>query len=294
MNSKKIIDNWSDFFVASNSTLESTKDYYESYKIYKKQFKSLPTSELVRRGWLTSKEDTTSLVSLFRDIHNDKQAKLFRKSNTADAQLASLWLSKVKSNAEIDCILYSVPEFEGLTKQNLKELAQQSVDVEILGKLKFILQELGIILVFIRALPSMKLDGAVFKLNSGHPVIGMSLRYSRLDNFWFTLLHELAHICLHMDLLDTPILEDLDLDAESDIEIAANRLAKHSIVDRRIWRNCPPKYNKGYDTIEKFAQQVGIHKSIIAGLLRKEEGNYSAYSRLVNEINTRKVIFGHD
>ena len=291
---KAVSEDWAEFFVASGAKSESGREYYETYKLYKEQLKELPKSELIKRGWLKSKQDSISLVSLFRDIHEDRQAKLYRKSNTADASLTSLWLSKVKVQAEIDYFLNSVPEFQALEKAKLKSIAQLSADVGVLTELKSILREIGIILVFLRPLPSMKLDGAVFKLHSGNPVVGMTLRYSRLDNFWFTLLHELAHISLHMELLETPILEDLDLDSDSDIEISANRLAKKSIVDRHVWRNCPPKYDKGYESINRFAKQIGVHRSIVAGLLRREEGNYAAYSRIVNEINTREVIFGHD
>ncbi|MBX2859131.1 MAG: ImmA/IrrE family metallo-endopeptidase, partial [Cellvibrionaceae bacterium] len=153
------------------------------------------------------------------------------------------------------------------------------------------LGELGIVLVYERSIPSMKLDGVVFRACSGNPVIGMSLRYSRLDYFWFTLLHELSHINLHIDLLDTPILDDFDLESDDDIEIAANRLAKNSFVDRSVWRNCEPKYNKGFHAIDRFSNQVGIHRSIVAGMLRKEFGNYAAYSKIVNEYDVREMIF---
>ena len=40
---------------------------------------------------------------------------------------------------------------------------------------------------------------------NGAPVAALTLRYDRLDNFWFTLLHELAHIALHMDGNQTTI-----------------------------------------------------------------------------------------
>ena len=34
--------------------------------------------------------------------------------------------------------------------------------------------------------------------DTGCPVIGLTLRYDRLDNFWFVLLHELGHVFLHL------------------------------------------------------------------------------------------------
>jgi len=37
------------------------------------------------------------------------------------------------------------------------------------------------------------------RLGNVRPVIGLTLRYDRIDNFWFCLLHELAHVGLHLD-----------------------------------------------------------------------------------------------
>ena len=47
-------------------------------------------------------------------------------------------------------------------------------------------------------MPRTHLDGAALQLADGTPVIGLTLRYDRLDNFWFCLLHELAHIGRHL------------------------------------------------------------------------------------------------
>ena len=33
---------------------------------------------------------------------------------------------------------------------------------------------------------------------SGSAIIGLTLRFDRLDNFWFALFHELGHIFLHL------------------------------------------------------------------------------------------------
>jgi HTH-type transcriptional regulator/antitoxin HigA len=276
-------EEWEDFSVSSSEGRGSARDYFESYRLYKEVLDGLPKNELIKRGWITSKDDNSSLINLYRDIHKSDTSALFRKSNTASNSLASLWLSKIKSQAEVESFIFSVPKFRGVDKKQLREIAQTSVDITGLENIKFI-----------RALPSMKLDGAVFKLPTGTPVIGMTLRYSRLDNFWFTLLHELAHIALHYDILGTPILDDLDVTAEDDIEISANRLAKNSIVDRNVWRSCPAKYDKSFDAILKFSKKIKVHESIVAGLLRREEGNYAAYSSIVNKINTRKFFYGHD
>jgi len=69
----------------------------------------------------------------------------------------------------------------------------------------------GIHLVIERHLPKTFLDGAALKLPNGSPVIALTLRYDRLDNFWFTLCHELAHIALHLDKDDFDIVMTISM-----------------------------------------------------------------------------------
>lgn len=287
---QKILNDWDDFELLKSSGHSSGFSLYESYKSLKTHFSHLPKKELVARGWISSENDIASLTDLFRNIHSDKAGTLFRKSDSANLSLSSIWLSKVKSYAEAKVATGAISEFTGLSKVELKELAQLSPDIGVLVALPDILAEKGIAMIYCRSLPGMKVDGAALKLSSGHPVIGMSLRYPRLDYFWFTLMHELSHISLHLDILESPILDDLDTDAESEIEISANRLAKQAFVDRSVWRNCEPKYNKSIDAITRFSESIGIHRSIVAGMLRKESGNYVSYSSIVNEHDVREII----
>ena len=137
----------------------------------------------------------------------------------------------------------------------------------------------------------MKTDGAVFHLSTGHPVVAMSLRYPRLDYFWFTLLHELAHLVLHNDKLKEPVFFDVEAEESELTEKAANRLAKDSLVDRNSWRNCTPKYDPSDRAVRAYAAEQGVHPSIIAGLLTRESGNYARYGKIINEHNVRTIIF---
>jgi len=61
-------------------------------------------------------------------------------------------------------------------------------------KVPRIMMEAGVRFVIVEALPSSKIDGVCFWLNDRHPVIGMSLRFDRIDNFWFVLRHEIEHV----------------------------------------------------------------------------------------------------
>ena len=62
---------------------------------------------------------------------------------------------------------------------------------------KKFLNKHGIYFFIEKHLPKTHLDGAVFLLKNNCPVIVLTLRFDRIDNFWFCLFHELAHLKLH-------------------------------------------------------------------------------------------------
>ena len=81
-----------------------------------------------------------------------------------------------------------------VTLDFLRHLGRLSWSEEGPRLAKEFLAKHGIPLVVVPHLPKTHLDGAALKLGDGTPVIGLTLRYDRIDNFWFCLLHELAHV----------------------------------------------------------------------------------------------------
>lgn len=283
---------WAEFTHSTRTSTVTAHELFERYQEFKRFIGEFSRKELVSRGWLLKPDDLTPLGSLFFDLPVSNQRTLFRKTAKADENSLVLWQARTRSEAELVCIAENIPVFGGLTKEHLRKLAKLSVDPNTVRRLPSILSEFGIILVFVYALPGMSADGAVFYLTTGHPVVAMSLRFPRLDYFWFTLLHELAHLVLHADQLKEPVYFDVQASEETDrIEKAANRLAKDSIVDRESWRNCAPKYDSSDRAVLTYAGEQGVHPSLVAGLLRKESGNYKRYNSIINEHDVRKIIF---
>lgn len=288
------MDDFDDFEVPmEGNSISDAKSYFESYKKLVDILGKLPTKELIKRGWLKSENDMSSLSNLFLDIHSNRLSGLFRKSDTANEAMCAIWQSHIAATAKLIVASGNIEEFNGIQADELKEFAKLSVNEEEINNLPSRLGQKGIVLVYEQGLPAMKLDGLVFKLESGHPVIGMSFRYPRLDNFWFTLLHELSHIFLHFDKLDDPIFDDLDIDSREEIEIEANRLTKDSFVERKYWRNCKPKYERTEESVVAFANDMGIHPAIVAGMLQREENKYDIYRKLVDKVNVRELVFNN-
>lgn len=284
-----------DDFPMSPTGNQSAQDFYESFLKYSEIISNIPPKELKKQG-------SNSYHQLFKEVRSTRSNNqaLYRKRHDASESLSLLWFSRVKEIASMFIFMNPITEFKGIDTEQLSAIAKLSVDVGNLPKLTTYLYELGIVLVYERAIPGMKLDGAVYKSKSGHPVIALSLRYSRLDNFWFTLMHELAHVSLHFELLDTPILDDIDDERDENnlVELEADRLALNSFISRSDWRNSKVKYETNFDAKERalidFAKQVNVHPAIVAGRFQKESGRHDVFSKIVNEVNVRKVLLGDD
>lgn len=271
-----------DFFVTSNSD-DSFKELLKSHSEYKKQLHKLPKK-------LASIDDESKL-KFFREVHSHRNREmLYRKRDDASKALSMCWLSRVKELATLFTLYNHVPKFKGITKEELHAIVQTSSDVTKLHSIEHILARKGIVFITESSLPGLKLDGAVFMLASGQAVISLSLRYKRLDYLWFTLMHELAHLCLHRDKIRAGIVENLDSNAQTLIELEADKLALNSSVPKHIWRNCPPKYDTSKDTVISFANEMGVHPAIVAGRLRKELDRHDIFSDLVNEIDVREYF----
>ena len=96
----------------------------------------------------------------------------------------------------------------------------------------------GIALVVEKHLPRTHLDGAALRLSDGRPVIGLTLRYDRIDNFWFSLMHELAHVGLHLDNGENEaFIDDLNLSGTDPLEADADQHAQDALIPPEIWES---------------------------------------------------------
>jgi HTH-type transcriptional regulator/antitoxin HigA len=156
------------------------------------------------------------------------------------------------------------------------------------------LREHGIILVIEPHLPQTLLDGAAFLLSGGIPVIALTIRHDRIDNFWFTLLHELGHVFMHFNrgLEDGFLDDDLDDARVSEIEREADDFARTRLIPDEIWANSVARFTRSKDTIEKFSRSLSLHPAIVAGRVRKER-DYRLFTDLVGTGQVRTLFAGY-
>lgn len=148
----------------------------------------------------------------------------------------------------------------------------------------------GIPVVIEPHLAGTQLDGAAFLDLDGVPVIGLTLRFDRVDHFWFTLLHELAHVMKHLSNPGDAFLDRLeDSDATEAMEIEANRIARDALIPRAAWRRSEVVSAPSRERIIRFAKEQMVHPAIVAGRVRRESGNFRVFGDLLgaNEVRSQ-------
>lgn len=151
----------------------------------------------------------------------------------------------------------------------------------------------GIHLIYLPHLPRTHLDGAALRLPDGTPVIGLTLRHDRLDNFWFSLCHELAHQALHLEgLAGEAFFDDLSFEIAEDNEQEheADVWAKERLISSKDWKAINIQKISSPKAAIAFAKELRIHPAIVAGQVRKETGNYRLLTPLIGHGKVRKLF----
>ncbi|MEX1254270.1 MAG: helix-turn-helix domain-containing protein [Dehalococcoidia bacterium] len=256
-------------------------------------FGGLPVSEMIQRGWLNASDirDVPSVEAALTDFFGEASLEAIeilphapKKTNVSPevtpAQLA--WLYRVRQiAAEMIVGRYSPTTGRGA----IAKLSNLLLSPEEARKAPRILAESGIRFVVVESLSTAKIDGACLWLDEASPVIGMSLRYDRIDNFWFVLRHELEHVLAGHGQGAATL--DAELEGEragtsmelGEQERAANAAAADFCVPedqlkRFIARKAPFFAERD---ILGFARTLRVHPGIVAGQLQHETGRYERF-----------------
>ena len=160
------------------------------------------------------------------------------------------------------------------------------------------LAQYGIGLEYVKHLPKTHLDGAALRLPDHRPVIGLTLRYDRIDNFWFTLLHELGHVSRHLGACgETGFVDDLTLRGVDTLETdateqEADRMAQDALIPPEIWGNGDILESPSPMAALSMAAQAQVHPAIVAGRVRYELRNYRLLSQFVGTGEVRRLFEG--
>jgi len=247
----------------------------DSVRRRRRIYSLVPVKEIARRGWIEASDDVGELeerVKAFLGVASlDEEPALrlaARRTPTKepDPRGVRAWMCRVQHLAGAQ----EVPEFR---RERLEEavgdLLALSSEAGRVREVPGLLRNLGVRFVLVPHLTGTYLDGGVFAEN-GNPIVALTLRYDRLDSFWFTLAHELAHLVSGHEG-NRP--EDLDAAAGSDREEReADRLAADWLVPRaplaRFVKKVKPLYSR--QVIVSFASSVGRHPAVVLGRLQHD------------------------
>ena len=153
-----------------------------------------------------------------------------------------------------------------------------------------LLEQYGIATVIESHLKGTHLDGAALRMAGGAPVIALTLRHDRLDNFWFCLFHELAHVTRHLcgDDADA-FFDNLDANA-SGPEAEADKFALDGLIPPSEWTKIKKTARPTTKTIIDEARRLIVHPAVIAGRIRREKEDYSLFSHLVGQGQVRNLF----
>jgi HTH-type transcriptional regulator / antitoxin HigA len=249
--------------------------------------------EVYKRGWFAGFQGTLSeavdnsegLVSDFikntpvRQVRAVARQRL-RVGSKADANAMFAWQCRILQRADRIKVGKAF-SLKVITEKWLSKLVRLSSKPDSPVLARKYLAGFGIKLVVEAHLPQTYLDGAAFLLPDGTPVIGMTLRYDRLDNFWFVLIHELVHVWKHLAKGAIEHIFD-DLDAPPDeLEQEADAIAGAIFIDDDKWETSIARYVHTEGAVNGLAEDLGISPAIIAGRIRNETQNFTILASLV-------------
>lgn len=260
-----------------------------------------PVKEMAKRGWLEGAKDLMdraeeAVRNLMAQVGQADclptayyRCGIFRTAADIDMYAVQAWLLGVQLKAQH---VETTGSYEGnLDETFLSRLARLSMFSDGPQKAVEYLSSKGIKLIVEPHFPHTKLDGAAI-LQSGVPVVALTLRYDRIDSYWFTLLHECAHVIKHLSENNSLILDDFESEAVDAREHEANVLARDAVVPIEIWQGHKVTKVKSpkKEHIIDLASQMEVHPALIAGRVRYERGRYNILSNLVGNGEVKKLF----
>jgi len=145
----------------------------------------------------------------------------------------------------------------------------------------------GIALVIEPHFKKTYLDGAAM-LCGDIPVVALTLRHDRIDNFWFALIHELEHVRKHLRPEYAFIADNLDDKTRTSLEEReADEGARNTLIPVEAWSQAAVRVTHAYEDAVKLAADLRINPAIVAGRVRYETNNWRLLSRLIKGDSVR-------
>lgn len=243
---------------------------------------------------ITSSEDVGKIFEIYgvnnalelKAKVNDYNPRYFRKSSkfAQDKNNIKAWsvLAQYKANQIVGVNKFDKSKQDELT-QKLKKVFCDNNKTE--DKVTKILSDYGINFFVLDRPSKTPVEGKSF-MSEKNPTIVLTLRYKRLDNFAFTLFHELGHVFLHFTNPDYINEEFFINSSEEVVEHEANIFAKNNLINPNLWNDFESNNHFFTDQIIKnFSKKIGVHPAIVRGRLCFEKPEYYRKRSAINATN---------
>jgi len=262
--------------------------------------KNFPIAKMVEKGWIektkTWEEKTNALLSFFsfasdkawEDYYCSQELRTaFRISlkQVKDPYSVSAWLRKGDIDIKETKIAkeYKKKTLESLLPKIRDIMLEQPED--FFKQLHDVCFDAGVILIHTPCLTNAPISGAT-RWFGDIPLIQISCRFKRNDNFWFTFFHELGHILLHGKKDVFLEFENGEKKYDDSKEHEANEFAKEMTFSKELENKFLSDYEISHDDILSFAKTYRVHPSLIVGRLQhKEIIGYNKFRDLIIQIN---------
>ena len=254
-------------------------------------WKQFPSREMVRRRWFDLPRGTDPIEATKKyflqaagpHFASALHRKKMRGETLPNEYALLAWQARVLERARARIEEWELPPFE-LDDRWLPDLVALTRRQDGPRRARKLLARKGIALVTEEHLPGTYLDGAAMLGHSGHPVIGLTLRYDRTDNFWFVLFHELGHVFRHLfGGIRYDFFDDDTSKADDKIESEADEFALNTLIPDDQWEQCLSRFALSEEAVLIDARNLNVDASIIAGRIRRERGNYAILNDLIRK-----------
>ena len=258
----------------------------EQYKVIS-TFKKIPVNELIRNKWasIRDRNNMAEVNKVMEPYVNDvaHSAILAHKTDADDTKLTNLQTAWVLRSRQLATEVKIKRQFhQSLLNDCVAELKQLMLSGKNIGLVPTILSKYGIRLVLVECKNS-KIDAACTWLDEKQPVIAMTLRFDRIDNFWFMLRHEIAHIEQGYSAVTTVDYDMGTGNQTKELEIEANKKAQEfcapSCLVERFINQANGRLSE--KSVEAFANENGMLASVLAGQIRHKLSKYNILTKLI-------------
>ena len=265
-------------------------------------WQAFPVAEMYKRGWFEDFSGTLAqarkaagnLIPAFLQGAHSQYApmalhrKSVRSSGHVHEAAISAWEARVRTIADRNPPVNAFDR-ECLTDDWVRGLVALSLEGNGPRAAADYLRNAGISLVIERHLPATLLDGAALASADHHAIVAMTLRHDRLDNFWFTLLHEIGHLKLHIRPDEfAAIFDDNDSPAADKVEQDADYFAQEALIPEANWNLAVSRFTRNEKAVVTDAKRFGVAPAVIAGRVRREANDYTLLRTMVGAGEVRR------